>query len=82
MSGVVKRARVAYLSYGEMAETTDELGLVEGVGGHFHATHGLHVLVHFEQLIFVDLNFKGRAVAFIGAERVLVKFDCKRLGVV
>ena len=65
-----------------MAETTDELGLVEGVGGHFHATHGLHVLVYFEQLTCLGLNFEGRAVAFEGAERVLMKSGRKRLGVV
>ena len=62
----------AYLSDGEMAEATDEFCLVEGVGGHFHAAHGLHVLVHFEELVLVDLNFKGGWVAFVSAERVLV----------
>ena len=43
-----KAATNAYLSDGEMAETTDEFGFVEGVGSHFHAAHGLHVFVHFE----------------------------------
>lgn len=72
----------AYLSDSEMAETTNELGFIEGVGGHFHATHGLHVFVHFEQFVLSYLNFEGRWVAFVGAERVLVKFDGEWLGVV
>ena len=40
--------RMSYLSDGEMTETADKLGLLEGVGSHFHAAHGLHFLVHFE----------------------------------
>ena len=70
------------LSNGEMAEPTDEFGFVEGVGCHFHATHGLHVLVHFQELVFLDLYLEGRWVAFVGAEGIFVKFDGKGLGLV
>jgi hypothetical protein len=72
----------ACLSNGEMAETTDKLGFVEGVGSHFHATHGLHVLVHFEELVLLDLDLEGRWVASVGTERVFVKFDGEGLGLV
>jgi len=58
-----------------MAKATDELGFVEGVGSHFHAAHGLHVFVHFEELVLLDLDLEGWWVAFVGAERVFVKFD-------
>lgn len=70
------------LSNGEMAETTDEFSFVECVGCHFHATHGLHVLVHFEEFVLLDLDFEGRWVAFVGTEGVLVESDGERLGFV
>ena len=67
-----RTTRNTCLSDGEMAETTDELGFIEGVGGHFHATHGLHVLVHFDELILLYLDFERGRVASVGAEGVLV----------
>ena len=66
------------LSNGEMAEGTNELCPVEGVG----ATHGQHVLVHLEELVFLDLYLEGRRVVSVSAEGILVKLDGEGLGVV
>lgn len=66
----VERRMSADLSDGEMAETTDEFCLVEGVGCHFHAAHCLHVLVHFEQLVLLDLDFEGGSVTSVSLEGV------------
>lgn len=62
-----------------MAETTDKFCLVKGVCGHLHATHGLHLLVHLEELVAGDLDLKVGLLALICTERVLVKLDSKRL---
>jgi hypothetical protein len=58
-----------------MAETTDEFGLVESVGGHFHATHCLHIAVHGEEFIAGDLNLKVWFFAVVGAERLFMEPD-------
>lgn len=74
--------REDYLTDCEMAEPADELCLVEGICGHFHAAHELHVLVHFKELVLLNLYFKGRCVAFVTTEGVFVKLDGEGLGMV
>lgn len=58
-----------------MAETTYELGLVEGVGSHFHTTSELHLFVHGEQLLFGDLDIEFGCVAEVRTERFFMEFD-------
>lgn len=65
-----------------MAEPADELGLVERVGGHLHAAHGLHLLVHRQELIPGDLDLEVGGVAEVGLEGVLVELDGEGRGVV
>lgn len=65
-----------------MAETADELLLVERVGGHLHAPHGLHGLVHVKQLILGGLDLEAGRVGEVATEGVLVQLDGERLGVV
>ena len=38
------------LARGQVTETSDLLLLVEPIGGHFHASHRYHVVVHLLQL--------------------------------
>jgi len=40
----------------QVAETADLLLLVQSVGGHFHAAHGDHVVVHLLQLLLGGLE--------------------------
>jgi len=63
-----------------MAETTDELRLVEGVCSHFHATHGLHLLVHGQEVMAGDLYLEVGRFALVGVERVLMKTNSEGLG--
>jgi hypothetical protein len=58
-----------------MAETTNELALVQCISGLLHATHCDHLLVHFKEAVFGDLDIKGRGVGVKRSERVLMKFD-------
>lgn len=58
-----------------MAKPTNELALVQRVGGLLHATHRDHVLVHFEEAVFGDLDVKGRDVGVISSERFFMKLD-------
>jgi hypothetical protein len=59
--------REAYLTNSMMAEAADKLC---SIGSHFHSTHGLHLLVHGQQLILGDLNLQVRFVTTVSAERV------------
>ena len=43
-----------YLPNSQMAETSDEFGLVQSVRGHFHAPHGLHLPVHLQKFSLRD----------------------------
>jgi len=70
-----RMAQRAHLANGEMAETTDELALVQRISGLLHATHCDHLLVHFEEAVFGDLDVKGRGVGVESTERVLMEFD-------
>lgn len=67
--------RRTYLTNSKMAKTADELRLVKGVGGHLHATHGGHLLVQLEELVFGDLHLEFGLFASVRAERVLVELD-------
>jgi hypothetical protein len=58
-----------------MAETTDELALVQRISGLLHATHCDHLLVHFEEAVFGDLDVKGRGVGVESSKRVFMKLD-------
>jgi hypothetical protein len=70
-----RRAQRAHLANGEMAKPTDEFALVQRISGLFHATHSDHLLVHFEEAVFGDLDVKGRGIGVEGPERVLMEFD-------
>ena len=58
-----------------MTETTNEFALIQRVSGLLHATHRDHLLVHFEEAIFGDLDVKGRGFSLIGPEGVVMKLD-------
>lgn len=60
-----------------MAETTDELALVQRVGGLLHAAHCDHVLVHFDEAVFSDVDVKGRDVGVKSPKRIFMKLDRK-----
>lgn len=64
------------LANSEMAEATNEFSLVEGVSGHLHAAHSLHLPVHGEQFVLGDLHLKVGGVAEVGAERIVMKLHC------
>ncbi len=64
-----------HLANGKMAETTDELALVQGISRLLHATHRDHLRVHFEEAVFGDLNVKGRGAGIESSKRVFMKFD-------
>lgn len=68
------------LANGEMAETADELGLVQSVGGHLHTAHGGHVAVHANELFLGDLDVERRHVAPVRDERVGMESECEGLG--
>jgi hypothetical protein len=63
------------LADSEMAEAADELGLVEGVGGHLHAAHGRHLPVHRQQLGLGDLHVEVGGVAEVGAEGLFMELE-------
>lgn len=69
------RAQRAHLANSEMAETTDELALVQCISRLLHATHCDHLLVHFEETVFGDFNVKGRGVGVERSERIFMKLD-------
>ena len=58
-----------------MAETTDKLALVQRISGLLHATHCDHLLVHFEEAVFGDLDLKRRGVGVVSSERIFMKLD-------
>ncbi len=58
-----------------MAETTDELALVQRISGLLHATHCDHLPVHFDEAVFGDLDVKRRGVSVESPERVFMKLD-------
>ena len=61
-----------------MAETTDELALVERIGRLLHATDGDHLFVHFEEAVFGNLDVKRRGFGVMTPERVFMKLDGER----
>ena len=65
--------RDSFLANSEMAKTTNELRLIEGVGRHFHTPHGGHIPIHVDKSLFGHFNFKRRRLAAIRDERLLVK---------
>jgi hypothetical protein len=58
-----------------MAETTDELAVVQGISGLLHAMHCDHLLVHFEEAVFGDLDVKRRGIGVESSEGVFMKLD-------
>jgi hypothetical protein len=58
-----------------MAKPTDELALIQRIGGLLHAAHRDHVLIHFEEAVFGDLDVKGRDVGVISPKRFFMKLD-------
>lgn len=68
------------LTNSQMAEASDKFGLVESVGSHLHAAHGLHLLVHGEEFFLGDLHLKVGGVAEVRAERIFMELHCDGLG--
>lgn len=64
--------KIAYLTNGEMAEPTDELGLVQCIRGLLHATHRDHFFVTFKQTVFCYFDVKGRGVGVVSPKRVFM----------
>jgi hypothetical protein len=63
-----------------VTETADELGLVQTIGGHLHASHGDHALVHSNELLLGDLDIEGGSIAVVGLEGSLVEVDADVAG--
>lgn len=49
-----------------MTKPPDHLRLIEGVRGHLHAAHGLHLPVHREELVLGDADVERGGVAEVG----------------
>ena len=64
-----------------MAETTDELLLVERICGHLHAAHDGHLPVHVDELVLGNLDIEARSVRSVSAEGVFMELDHEGLGV-
>ena len=60
-----------------MAETANELLLVQSIRRHLHAPHGVHGLVHPEELILSDFDIERRCVGVVRMERVFVQLDAE-----
>jgi hypothetical protein len=71
--------RNSLLSNCKMAESANELGLVQRVGSHFHAAHCCHLAVHLDEPIFRNIDLERRGVAAMRVERLLVQLQCERL---
>lgn len=64
-----------------MAETADELLLVESVGCLLYATDEGHLPVPREQFVLGDLDVEAGDVRPVPVEGVLMELHCERLGV-
>jgi hypothetical protein len=63
----------------QMAETADLLLLVQSVGGHLHAAHGDHVVVHLLQLLLGCVKGERGRVELVGLEALVGELDLKGL---
>lgn len=70
-----------HLTNGKMAETTDELLLVERVGRLLHTTDDGHLLVPLKKVLLRDLDIEAGRVRPVPAERVLMQLDREGLRV-
>lgn len=59
----------------QVAETANLLLLVQSVGGHLHAAHGDHVVVHLLQLLLGGLEGEGGRVEHVGLEALVGQLD-------
>jgi len=73
MTAQQKMRNLTNLPNGQMAESANEFGFVERISGHFHTTHGLHVLVHPQQLRPRHLHLEVGRVAEMRLERVFME---------
>ena len=64
-----------------MTETTDELLLVERVGGLLHSAYRRHLLVHRQQRVLRHLDLQAGRLSEVAPERVFVQLDGERLRV-
>ena len=64
-----------HLSDGQVAEPADELLLVERIRRHLHPAHGVHGLVHPEELILGHLDLERGRLGAVRMERVVVELD-------
>ena len=71
---------VTDLTGSQVTETADEFLPVKGVRGHLHPAHECHFLVHIDQHLFVDFDFKGGDVGLESMKSVVMEPDCERLG--
>lgn len=69
-----------FLADGKVAEASDKLLLVKGVGGLLHSSHLDHGAVHVDQLVLGDGGLGRRGIASVRVERVGVELDLERLG--
>jgi len=75
-----KEEKSAYLSNGQMTETSNKFCLVEGICSHLHPTHGLHLPVHEQQLVLGDGYVEVWGLAQVRTKGVFVKFYIERRG--
>ncbi len=72
-TGMMERVRkIAYLANGKMAEATNELALVQRIGGLLHTTNRDHFLVVFKQTIFRYVDVKGRGFGVKSSKRIFM----------
>ncbi len=65
-----------------MTKPTNQLCLVQSVGGHLHPPHRLHIFIHRQKLVFRHFDFQFWFLALEGVERVFMKFYGEGFGVV
>lgn len=60
-----------------MTEASDELRLVESIGGGLHTAYGDHGLVHPQKFFFLEGDLQGGWVTVMSVEGVLGQCQCQ-----
>ena len=63
-----------------MAESSDELSLVQCISRHLHPPHRRHLLVQIDEEVFRDGDLEGRHVAIVGIKRLFMKCEVEGFG--
>jgi hypothetical protein len=71
---------IIYLTSAQVAETADELGLVQTIGGHLHASNDDHGPVHSNKLLLGDVDIERGKIAVVGFEGILMEVDVDAAG--